>query len=179
MFKWKIINQNYTDFLRQNADNRIPNTDYGKTKFKPFFGELFRVDDLIYVTQVTSPKPRHLNIRDMADFCKIFDDNNKLICCVNLNFMFPVPQKELNDLNYARIDEFISFNSDLDKQKYIALLKLELKKINQSSVLRKAEKLYYRKINKPDDRISMRCLDFKNLEQYALEWEKSQNFITV
>ena len=52
--KWKIINDNYLDFLRNNYDNRIPKTNYGSNCLKPFFGELFRVDDLVYVTQVSS-----------------------------------------------------------------------------------------------------------------------------
>lgn len=65
---WKIINEDYADFLRQNYEERIPKTDYGEDKLKPFFGELFRIGDLVYVTQVTSPKPRHFNLKQSIDF---------------------------------------------------------------------------------------------------------------
>lgn len=71
MVTWKIINEDYTDYLRNKYESRIPHTDYGADKFKPFFGELFRINDLVYVTQVTSPKPRHYKLKESIDFYKI------------------------------------------------------------------------------------------------------------
>ena len=94
MVTWKIINEAYTDYLRNNFEARIPNTDYGIDKYKPFFGELFRIGNLVYVTQITSAKQRHYKLKESVDFYKIYS-GNKLISCVNLNYMFPVPDTEL------------------------------------------------------------------------------------
>lgn len=166
---WKIINEKYTDFLRDEYESRIPNTDYGADKYKPFFGELFKVGNLVYVTQVTSAKPRHYKIKNSIDFHKIYI-NNRLVSCVNLNYMFPVPIGELTNLNYSKIDTIINFATPVDKSKYINLLKLELIEINKLSLEQTAINLYHRKYNKPDDFISQRCFDFKVLECAAQEW---------
>lgn len=69
---WKIIKNEYLDYLRQ-YEQRIPLTDYGTRKMKPFFGALFEIDNLIYVTQVSSPKPRHMHMKNSLDFQRSFD----------------------------------------------------------------------------------------------------------
>lgn len=169
MFTWKIINEKYIDYLRDNYDSRIPQTNYGYDKLKPFFGALFTIDDLVYVTQVTSPKPRHNSLKQSLDFYKIYN-GNKLISCVNLNYMFPVPQDELTDLKYKNIDDYVAFSDSVSRSKYIQLLKFELMKINKLSLDKKALTLYDHKYSKPNDLISKRCFDFKQLEQGAQKW---------
>lgn len=169
MVRWKIINEKYADYLRSNFEPRIPHTDYGEGKYKPFFGELFRSGDLVYVTQVTSPKPRHYKMKNSLDFHKIYI-NGRLISCVNLNYMFPVPEAELNDLDYSRIDSLVDFDTEKDKNNYIRLLKLELQEINRLNIEQDAFKLYKRKYDKPDDTISKRCFDFLYLEKCAVKW---------
>lgn len=181
MVTWKIINEDYTDYLRNKYESRIPHTDYGADKFKPFFGELFRINDLVYVTQVTSPKPRHYKLKESIDFYKIYKDN-KLISCVNLNYMFPVPKSELIDLKYKNIDNYVTFVSSKERSKYIQLLKYELSVINTLSLEQSASNLYQRKYSKPKDFVSLRCFDFKLLEIAAKKWidgELSNNKILV
>lgn len=169
MMTWKIINEKYTDYLRDNYERRIPRTDYGTDKIKPFFGELFRINNLVYVTQVTSPKQRHYNMKESIDFRKIYR-GDKLISSLNLNYMFPVPVSELTDLQYKNIGEYVSFSSDIAKSKYIKLLKYEMSVINSLSLEQDAMNLYNRKYDKPDDKVSLRCFDFKALENGANEW---------
>jgi protein AbiQ len=173
MVTWKIINEDYTDFLRDNYEKRIPETDYGSDKLKPFFGELFRVGDLVYVTQVTSPKPSLINLKQSIDFYKIYQ-NKKLISCVNLNYMFPVPISELNNMDYKDIDNYVNFKDEQAKSKYIQLLKYELSIINTLNLETSAMDLYRRKYDKPQDKVSLRCFDFKNLEIGAKEWETNK-----
>lgn len=170
MVTWKIINEDYTDFLRNNYEKRIPETDYGEDKLKPFFGELFRIGDLVYVTQVTSPKTRHIKLKQSIDFYKIYQ-NNKLISCVNLNYMFPVPISELSDMDYKNIDKYVKFKDEQTKSKYIQLLKYELSVINTLDLETAAADLYKRKYDKPQDKVSLRCFDFKNLELGAEAWK--------
>lgn len=52
--KWINVNEKYLDYLRE-TEKRIPKTDYGTDRYKPFFGILFEVDDLYYITQVSHP----------------------------------------------------------------------------------------------------------------------------
>lgn len=169
MVTWKIINEDYTDYLRQNYEQRIPRTDYGADKLKPFFGELFRIDNLVYVTQVTSPKPRHYKLKEGIDFRKIYQ-GKKLVSSVNLNYMFPVPDSELKDMQYKDIDQYVSFSTDREKSKYIQLLKYELSVINTFNLEQDSIDLYNRKYEKPNDAVSLRCFDFKALEIGAKKW---------
>lgn len=34
---WVQINEEYLNYFREYGDTRVPNQDYGKYKFKPFF----------------------------------------------------------------------------------------------------------------------------------------------
>ena len=43
--KWINVSEEYLDYLR-TTEKRIPKTDYGTDKYKPFFGILFEVDVL-------------------------------------------------------------------------------------------------------------------------------------
>jgi protein AbiQ len=56
--KWINVNEKYLDYLRA-VEGRIPRTDYGLDKYKPFFGILFETEDFYYITQVSHPQPRH------------------------------------------------------------------------------------------------------------------------
>lgn len=167
--EWKIINEKYMDYIRNNYEKRIPETNYGSDKLKPFFGELFKQNGLVYVTQVTSAKPRHNKLKENIDFYKIYK-NNKLVSCVNLNYMFPVPENELYDMKYKNIDDYVKFPSEELKSKYIKLLKYELSVINTMNLEKAAIELYKRKYDKPQDFVSLRCFDFKELECAATEW---------
>lgn len=115
--KWYTVEDDLLSYLRK-TEERIPKIDYGNHRLKPFFGALFEVDDLIYVTQVSSLKPRHSTMKEDLDLIKLYD-GNRLIAVVNLNYMFPVPK---------------------------------------------------RKYDYPGDRISLRCFDFKLLEEKCVEY---------
>lgn len=165
MKKWTYIDEKYLAQLR-SIEPRIPFSNYGCDKFKPFFGVLFTVNNLSYVTQVSSPKPKHKHINNQKDFKKIYK-NGRLICVVNLNYMFPIPTKLLVDVKYKDIDKYRKFNNNKERSKYISLLKDELSIINQMNIEKDAKALYQLKNNYPEDTISKRCLDFKQLEIIA------------
>ena len=122
MYNWKLIDNFFLNYLR-TIENRIPKTDYGKEKLKPFFGVLFETDNLYYVTQISSPKKRHEALRPDIDFLKFYHQD-KLLFVVNLNYMFPVPKDYIRDLT---INDILSVKNEQDAGKYIALLKRELK----------------------------------------------------
>lgn len=169
--QWININDNYLDYLR-TIEPRIPRSNYGADKYKPFFGTLFTVEDLCYVTQVSHPQERHLRMRQQKDFYKIFNptDRNHLLAVVNLNYMFPVPQSEISQLFMKDIDQYRSFSSSTEKSQYIDLLNKELISINSLSLNDKAIKVYDIKNNMPQSDIAQRCLDFKSLENSARDY---------
>lgn len=46
--KWLTIDENYLNYLR-GFESRIPLSDYGADKYKPFFGSLFGTDDFFNI----------------------------------------------------------------------------------------------------------------------------------
>ena len=169
--KWINVDENYLDYLRE-VEERIPRTNYGKSKYKPFFGILFETNDLYYVTQVSHPQPRHYKMKQQKDFYKIFDPDEptRLIAVVNLNYMFPIPKYCVYPFSKKMIHTFRTFNDDKEKSKYIHLLDIELSTINKMNLDVKARELYNLKINKPNHIISKRCIDFKLMENLGYDY---------
>ena len=171
---WCTINKDYISFLK-NYDSRIPNIDYGNNGYKPFFSPLFEKDGLVYVTQISSKKPRHLKMKESIDFVKIFDKTNKkLISVINLNYMFPVPKSEIIEVKYKNIDNFRTFSSLDEKNKYINLLKYEMKVINNKNIQAQALKVY-NSVN-TDSFLKNRSLPFLLLEEKAIEYSKEKQY---
>ncbi|MBD5463548.1 MAG: hypothetical protein HDR24_10940 [Lachnospiraceae bacterium] len=94
--KWINVNEQYLDYLRK-VEKRIPRTDYGEDRYKPFFGILFEKDGLYYITQVSHAQPRHNKLKQQKDFYKVYDPKSptRLIAVINLNYMFPIPKSEV------------------------------------------------------------------------------------
>ena len=172
MFKWITITEGYLDYLRKNGDHRIPYSNYGNDKFKPFFGVLFTKGDYAYVTQVSHPQPRHFKMTESVDFKKIYMPTkpDKLLCVVNLNYMFPVPIKEMIDVHYFEIEKYRSFSSKSEKSRYVFLLRKEMQSIESTNIIEEAKKIYTNKYAFPDNPLSQRSLDYKELEKVAQKW---------
>lgn len=167
---WKVVNEKYLDYLRL-LESRIPNSNYGPTKYKPFFGVLFERNDFFYITQISHAQPRHTGMSEKLDFKKIYDPKGgQLLAVVNLNYMFPISKNDIADLHYKDIDNFRTFSSGTERSKYISLLKVELSEINKRALSAPAEKIYEYKYKFPDNTISQRCFDFKALENHSLKW---------
>ena len=173
--KWINVNEKYLDFLR-TFEERIPRTDYGSDKYKPFFGILYEEGNFYYITQVSHAQSRHLKMKKQPDFFKIYDPKelSRLIAVINLNYMFPIPKNEVSPFIKKDIDTYRTFKSDQEKSKYIDLLDSEMKMINTMNLSDAAKDLYEKKYAFPDSRISQRCLDYKALEEYARKWKSEE-----
>lgn len=169
--EWINVNEKYLDYLRQH-EQRIPKTNYGINKYKPFFGILFETEKFCYVTQVSHAQERHIHMKQQKDFFKIYDPNNyeRLIAVVNLNYMFPVPKNELLPFDKSEIHTYRAFESEKEKSKYINLLDLEIKAINTLNLDSAAIFIYENKYRYPQSKIAQRCLDYKQLEEFAKTW---------
>ncbi|RCX18243.1 protein AbiQ [Anaerobacterium chartisolvens] len=137
-----------------------------------FFGSLFENGDMEYISQVSHPQDRHLKLKQQVDFYKIYNpEDGRLMCVINLNYMFPIHKSLLIDLEYKNIENYRTFTSDIAKSKYIDLLNIEIKAINRLPIITSAIKIYENKYRYPNDRVSQRCFDFKRLEQACIEYK--------
>ena len=171
MLKWITVDEKYLDYLRTNVDSHVPMTNYGPNHLKPFFGVLFETDDYAYVTQVSHPQPRHQNIKSSLTFLKVFNQN-KLICVVNLNHMFPIPKNRVCEMQYGDIEQYRAFSSTKEKNDYVALLKTEMRIMQTMDIEKKALKLYNLCKNHPESVVSKSCMLFTKLEEACAEYYK-------
>ena len=167
---WLVVDENYLDYLRK-VEKRIPRSDYGNDKYKPFFGILFETEEFYYVTQISHPQSRHLKMKANLDFKKVYLPNsNRLIAVINLNYMFPMPKALYKRLEYKDIEQHRTFMDEIEKSKYIDLLKTELKIINTMNVEKSAIRVYKNKYENPESDLAKRCIEFKKMEELANEY---------
>lgn len=83
--KLVIIDSKYCDYLRI-YDSKVP-FNYDKKRKRPFIGVLFTVNECLYFAPLTSPKPKHLSMKNTLDFYRL--DSGKL-GAINFNNMIPV-----------------------------------------------------------------------------------------
>lgn len=84
-FSFYRINADYCDFLRQ-ADSHVPYTMRDKS-VRPFVGIVFALNEYHYYAPLTSPKSKHLHMKNQIDFLKI---NGGVWGAINFNNMIPV-----------------------------------------------------------------------------------------
>lgn len=170
--KWIIVDEDYLTYLRVNGDKRVPLSNYGNEKYKPFFGSLFEENGCCYVTQVSHPQPKHDRLKDTLDFKKVFiPDSNKILAVVNLNYMFPIPKSLYRELDYKDIDKYKDFKNTEEKDKYIDLLHREIDIINCMDISHSSLLVYQNKYDNPGSPLAARSLDYKDLEMLANAYE--------
>lgn len=127
------INAEYCDYLRR-YDNRVVYNKFDK-ELRPFIGVLFKIDDIEYFAPLSSPKLKHLKMKNTIDFFKIKGGE---LGAINFNNMIPV-----NFENYT----LINLNKEALTQaelKYQNLLKEQLiwLNANYNQLKSKSERLY-------------------------------------
>ena len=164
-FKIVKVDYKYCDYLRK-FDSRV-SYNAGIKELRPFIGILFEVNSCEYFAPLSSPKVKHMNMKNNLDIVKIDGGRYGV---VNFNNMIPVTSKnyELFDLNAIPKDTY-----ELKRQN---LLKSQLLWLNKNikNVKGKALNLYD-KYNKGrlDERIKSRCCDFILLEEKCKEYNKN------
>lgn len=155
--KLYYITERYINYLRQFDDKVL----YNKKSGRPYIGVVFTYNNFYYFAPLSSPKPKHLNMKkDAADIFKIEDGK---LGIVNINNMIPTPKECLVDC--------LTIISDI---KYKNLLQEQLTYLNDNkkSLLGKVRQFRkrYQKgyLNK---RILERCCDFNLLEDKCLEYK--------
>lgn len=161
-FSLYYIEESYCNFLRSI------NFQVAKTKeSRPFIGIVLQINGYNYYAPLTSPKPKHLTMKNQTDFIKI--DGGRL-GAINLNNMIPVPSERLQ-----KISTILSETDSQERKAYIRLLRNQLswcnKTENKTAICKKAEKLYNSIVQKTArPQLVNRCCDFLALEQQCKQY---------
>lgn len=160
------IKDDYISYLR-TYDSKVPEN---KQEKRPYVGVVVEIGDIKYYAPFTSPKEKHLKMKNCKDFRKIQGGEYGAI---NFNNMIPVPDAALILIDIAAIAN----------QKYRRLLQNQYRAIQKdsSAIVSTAEKL--RKLVLTEDnvlsefdrRIKRRCCDLDILESVCSEYQKSEN----
>jgi protein AbiQ len=161
-----IIDYHYCDYLRQ-YDNRVP-YNYGSKRLRPFIGILFEVNKCEYFAPLSSPKEKHINMKNNIDIIKI---SGGRLGVINFNNMLPVQEG-----NYELFNLNIDNDNKEDNQRKILLQKQLIwmnKNENKKNIRNKSSKLYeLYKNGRLAQRIKSRCCNFPLLEEKCLEYNK-------
>lgn len=158
------IDSNYCNYLRE-YDKRVV-YNMGEKELRPFVGILFKINDLEYFAPLSSPKPKHLKMKNTIDFFKIKDGE---LGAVNFNNMIPV-----NRNNYSLLD-LDSKPISIPEIKYQKLMKEQIVWLNENyiQVKNKSYKLYnLYKNDKLASNIKSRCCNFTLLEEISNNYSK-------
>ena len=159
-FDFYKIDENYIKYL-ENFDNRVSKSYDNKSK-RPFIGIVLKVEDFLYFAPFTSPKKKHLKMKNSVDFLKL--DEGKL-GAINFNNMIPVPRQQCIKIDVQN-EKDIKYKMLLYKQ-----IKWCNKKENTKIILNKAAKLYEKvNRNKVPLNIINRCCNFKILEEKSKKY---------
>ena len=159
-----VVDGEYCDYLRK-SDPCVPyNTD--KKANRPFVGILLEVDDMHYYAPLSSPKAKHLAMKNQVDFIKIEEGKYGVI---NLNNMIPIHINSLTAVNLV-----VRPADSEEEANYKALLSNQLTWCNahRGEILSKAHRLYNIVTSgRAYPSLAARCCDFsldeKNLRLYC------------
>ena len=152
----------YIRNLAKHDDNVMSVSPQIDKESRPFVGIIIVCDTLKYCIPLSSPKPKHSNMKNDIDFIKIMD-NDKLIGVLNLNNMIPINDCYLSPLNLhiTPID-----NIATKQYKKMARKQLNWCQQNQELITKRANKLYNMiKSGKANNFLKKRCCDFEKLER--------------
>ena len=158
------LDTKYCDYLR-TYDDKVP-YNHNEKELRPFVGVLFTINKCMYFAPLSSPKPKHLKMKNKVDFLKI--DNGKL-GAINFNNMLPVTKNNIIELDLNK--ECLTKT----EQKYTKLLKEQIYWLNRNNekIYEKSKKLYEKYLSKTlNSSIAIRCCNFKLLEEKCIEYNK-------
>lgn len=155
------------DYLRK-FDSRVPYVDKEGSSFKrPLVGVVLEIDGSKFYAPLSSPKLKHLTMKNSRDFIKIDRGHYGVI---NLNNMVPVLDQCVQQIDIANFPN--STKKDLD---YVNLLSNQLTWCNshKENIVAKATVLYdIIKNGHGNDNLRQRCCDFVLLVKKCKEYNK-------
>jgi len=161
----------YCDYLRR-FDERVPHISDRKQR-RPFVGILIsKINNINYFAPLTSPKAKHIHMKNQVDFLKI---KSGALGAINFNNMIPINKENLNKINLKISDTDTKAEKDY---KNLLVNQLSWCTENRDNIIKKATKLYNIIIEgKVSDTLIERCCDFRLLEQRCVEYAEIQKAI--
>jgi protein AbiQ len=158
--------KDYCDFLR-TKDPCVPYTMDFKSN-RPFVGVVLEINRINYYAPLTSPKPKHMTMKNQIDFYKI---NGGKWGAINFNNMIPIHENSLRLIDIKNLPDIT--DEDM-KYKNLLINQLSWCNANRTMILAKAKALYQAIV---DDTafpgLKKRCCDFRLDE--SLYQEYAQN----
>lgn len=162
-FSFYNVETAYCDYLRK-ADPCVPYT-MDRKAIRPFVGIVFSVDRFQYFAPLTSPKPKHLHMKNQIDFLKIKGGEWGAI---NFNNMIPVQPSCL-----TKVEMRIFGTDSKEDVDYKNLLSNQLSWCNshRDMILKQAEKLYHMIVDgRTWESLQSRCCNFAIDEKLCIEY---------
>lgn len=153
------VDSGYVDYLSLYAPHLFHNKKPTQKYERKYIGIILHINKLDYFAPLSSFKDKHKRMKESLDFLKI-----KNYAVVNLNNMFPVPEKYYTYVN-------ISNESNL-KYKSLLLAEYRFIKSIQNKIRKNAVIIYKLKNSGEDTSLTKRCNDFMKLEELSLLYKK-------
>ena len=150
------IDDDYINYLRK-FDKVVP---YNKSETRPFVGIAYLVDGITYFAPLSSPKQKHLRIKEWA--IDVFMLDHGKLGIVNINNMIPAPNQVLHELLPLVKDE---------KYKNLLNDQLDFLNLHRNELMKKVRHFYqqYTKGYLTDNVYSRTC-NFKLLNEKYSEY---------
>lgn len=140
-----------------------------KHESRPYVGVVVEIEDIKYYAPFTSPKPKHLKMKNGKDFRKIQGGEYGAI---NFNNMIPVPDCALRllDIEHEPDEKY----KRLLQNQYRAIRSEMVAITNTAFKLRTLLLTDDEKLTEFDKKIKERCCDLKTLERVYRRYPKNQ-----
>ena len=162
------VSTEYCDYLRK-YDSNVPYIMDNKAN-RPFIGVVLNINGNSYFAPLTSPKPKHLKMKNQVDFIKI---NEGKLGAINLNNMIPVNKDNIKKVDFSLIENSEYKNLLIDQLSWCN------KSENKSVIISRASKLYNLLYTNYSENLKHRCCNFKELERLSKLYNKNISNVTI
>lgn len=157
-FRFYTVSGDYCEYLK-NFDKKVPNVANEKAN-RPFVGIILEINKCTYYAPLTSPKKKHLRMKNQLDFLKI---NNGKWGAINFNNMIPVSENELKIIELRPLEDD---TKSLIEYKNLLINQLRWCNSNKERIRTNAAKLYELiSSGKTRESLKERCCNFLALEE--------------
>lgn len=155
------LNEKYIEFLYE-IDKKV-----SLKKNRIWIGVIFKINDFKYFAPMSSPKEKHIKMKEQIDFLKI---NDGKLGVINYNNMVPVINKKFYELINIEDQKDIKYKKLLIQQQIWLRKNKKLIYLKSEILYKEIEKILSKKYrNKKDKLLLKRCVNFKKIENKLIE----------
>ena len=157
------IKEDYVEYLRTKEPKVLKN----KEEKRPYIGIVLQLTDYKYFVPLSSPKPKHKDMKNIKDFHKIAGGKYGVI---NFNKIIPVPTECIIDFKFED-EEDVEYRTLLQNQ-YNCIKDMKTTIIEKSNSVYKLFHTPDLELTTSDLRVKQRCCDFDLLEKMCNDYKK-------